>query len=52
MMEFRPAHTPMDPRRIRAIIGAARPMFTGIDWDGPHRRSGSARGRAPPMDCR
>ena len=33
MMEFRPAHTPMDPRRIRAIIGAARPMFTGIDWD-------------------
>ncbi|EMY34242.1 oxidoreductase [Arthrobacter crystallopoietes BAB-32] len=32
MMEFRSADAPLDPRRIQAIIGAARPMFTGIDW--------------------
>ncbi|MHB1171028.1 MAG: NAD(P)/FAD-dependent oxidoreductase [Lacisediminihabitans sp.] len=33
MMEFRPADAPMDPRRIRTIVEAARPMFTGVDWD-------------------
>ncbi|MEO6825686.1 MAG: FAD-binding oxidoreductase [Microbacteriaceae bacterium] len=33
MMEFRPADTPLDPRRVTAIINAARPMFTGIDWE-------------------
>ncbi|MGO4383118.1 NAD(P)/FAD-dependent oxidoreductase [Specibacter sp. RAF43] len=33
MMEFRDADAPLDPRRIKAIIDAAAPMFTGIDWD-------------------
>ena len=33
MMEFRPAEAPLDPRRIRAVVQAARPMFTGIDWE-------------------
>lgn len=33
MMEFRPAATPLDPRRITAVINAARPMFTGINWE-------------------
>lgn len=33
MMEFRPPSAPLDPRRIRAIINAARPMFAGVDWD-------------------
>ncbi|MGH3425143.1 MAG: NAD(P)/FAD-dependent oxidoreductase [Nocardioidaceae bacterium] len=33
MMEFRRADAPLDQRRIRAIIDAARPMFTGVDWD-------------------
>lgn len=32
MMEFRSADAPLDPRRIQAIIAAASPMFTGIDW--------------------
>lgn len=32
MMEFRHADAPLDPRRIRAVVDAARPMFTGIDW--------------------
>jgi len=32
MMEFRPPDAPLDPRRIRAIVDAAAPMFTGIDW--------------------
>ena len=32
MMEFRSAEAPLDPRRIRAVVNAARPMFTGIDW--------------------
>jgi D-amino-acid dehydrogenase len=32
MMEFRNVDAPLDPRRIRAIVDAARPMFTGIDW--------------------
>ncbi len=33
MMEFRPPSAPLDPRRIRAIINAARPMFAGVDWE-------------------
>lgn len=33
MMEFRKPGAPLDPRRIRAIVEAARPMLAGIDWD-------------------
>ncbi len=33
MMEFRPAGAPLDPGRVRAIIDAVRPMFTGVDWE-------------------
>lgn len=33
MMEFRSPEAPLDPRRIRTVIEAARPMLTGIDWD-------------------
>lgn len=33
MMEFRPPDAPLDPRRIDAIIDAAKPMLDGIDWD-------------------
>jgi D-amino-acid dehydrogenase len=32
MMEFRRPDAPLDPRRIRAIVDAAAPMLTGIDW--------------------
>ena len=32
MMEFRDADAPLDPRRIKAIVEAASPMFTGINW--------------------
>lgn len=32
MMEFRKPDAPLDPRRVRAIIEAARPMLRGIDW--------------------
>ena len=32
MMEFRKPAAPLDPRRIAAIIDAAAPMLTGIDW--------------------
>lgn len=32
-MEFRDADAPLEPRRIKAIIEAASPLFTGIDWD-------------------
>lgn len=32
MMEFRRPDAPLDPRRINAIVEAARPMFTGVDW--------------------
>ncbi|NUH36533.1 FAD-dependent oxidoreductase [Streptomyces samsunensis] len=32
MMELAPAERPVDPRRIRAIIAAARPLLRGIDW--------------------
>lgn len=33
MMEFKDADAPFDPRRVRAIIGAVRSMYQGIDWD-------------------
>lgn len=36
MMEFRSPDAPLDPRRVKAIVDAARPMFTGIDWDARH----------------
>lgn len=33
MMEFRNAEAPLDPRRIRAIAEAARPLLRGADLD-------------------
>ncbi|GAB94295.1 D-amino-acid dehydrogenase [Kineosphaera limosa] len=36
MMEFRSPEDPLDPRRVQAIIDAARPMLRGIDWDARH----------------
>ena len=33
MMEFKDADAPLDPRRIQAIVKAASPMFTGINWE-------------------
>lgn len=33
MMEFRRPDAPADPRRIRAVVDAARTMLTGIDWE-------------------
>lgn len=33
MMEFRKPDAALDPRRIKAIVDAARPMLTGVDWD-------------------
>lgn len=33
MMEFRKPGAPLDQRRIRAIIDAASPMLTGVDWE-------------------
>lgn len=33
MMEFRKPGAPLDPRRIKAIVDAATPMFTGVDWE-------------------
>ena len=33
MMEFRKPDAPLDPRRIKAIVDAARPMLTGVDWE-------------------
>ncbi|WP_287932770.1 FAD-dependent oxidoreductase [Arthrobacter sp.] len=33
MMEFRNVDAPLDPRRIKAIVEAASPMFTGINWE-------------------
>jgi len=33
MMEFRKPGAPLDPRRIAAIIDAAKPLLTGVDWD-------------------
>ncbi|MDT0212608.1 FAD-dependent oxidoreductase [Rothia sp. ARF10] len=36
MMEFRSPDDPLDPRRVKAIIDAATPMFTGVDWSQRH----------------
>lgn len=33
MMEFRPADAAPDPRRIRTMVEAARPLFDGVDWE-------------------
>ncbi len=33
MMEFQRPDAPLDPRRIKAIVGAAEPMFTGANFD-------------------
>jgi len=33
MMEFRKPNAPLDPRRVRAIVDAARPMLRGVDWE-------------------
>ena len=33
MMEFRRPDAPLDPRRIAAIVDAARPMLRGVDWE-------------------
>jgi D-amino-acid dehydrogenase len=33
MMEFRAPDAPLDPRRIRAIVEAARPLLRGVDLD-------------------
>lgn len=33
MMEFRAADAAPDPRRIRTMVEAARPLFDGVDWD-------------------
>src|SRR3546814_2741268 len=32
MMEFRSPDAPLDPRRIKAIVDAATPMLSGVDW--------------------
>ncbi|MGC0365577.1 D-amino-acid dehydrogenase [Rhodococcus sp. 27YEA15] len=32
MMEFRSPDAPLDQRRVQAIVDAAKPMLTGIDW--------------------
>ncbi|MFF3179898.1 NAD(P)/FAD-dependent oxidoreductase [Rhodococcus pyridinivorans] len=34
MMEFRSPDAPLDPRRIRAIVDATRPLLREVDWDG------------------
>ncbi|WP_460356989.1 NAD(P)/FAD-dependent oxidoreductase [Actinoallomurus acanthiterrae] len=33
MMEFTAPDRPLDPRRVRAVIAAARPMLRDVDWD-------------------
>ena len=33
MMEFRRPDAPLDPRRVAAIVDAARPMLRGVDWE-------------------
>ncbi|WP_214401112.1 NAD(P)/FAD-dependent oxidoreductase [Pseudonocardia lacus] len=33
MMEFRGPDDPLDPRRVRAVVEAARPFFTGLRLD-------------------
>lgn len=32
MMEFRSPEAPLDPRRVAAIVAAAEPMLTDVDW--------------------
>lgn len=34
MMEFRDADAPLDPRRIKAMVNAARTLLNGVDLDG------------------
>lgn len=36
MMEFRSPDEPLDQRRVKAIVDAARPMFSGVDWSRRH----------------
>ncbi|WP_148572338.1 NAD(P)/FAD-dependent oxidoreductase [Nocardioides caldifontis] len=36
MMEFRSPDAPLDPRRIDAIVGAVRPLLSGVDLDRRH----------------
>ncbi len=36
MMEFRRPDDPLDPQRVQAIVDAASPMFTGVDWSQRH----------------
>ena len=36
MMEFRSPDDPLDPRRVKAIVDAATPMFRGVDWSQRH----------------
>jgi len=33
MMEFRNVDAALDPRRIKTLVDAARPVFQGVDWD-------------------
>lgn len=33
MMEFRRPDAPLDPRRIRAIVDATRPLLRDVDWE-------------------
>jgi D-amino-acid dehydrogenase len=33
MMEFRRPEAALDPRRIKAIIDAARPRLSGVNWE-------------------
>lgn len=33
MMEFRHPDTPLDPRRVRAIVDATRPLLRDVDWE-------------------
>ncbi|EMQ97267.1 NAD(P)/FAD-dependent oxidoreductase [Paeniglutamicibacter gangotriensis] len=32
-MEFRDANHPLEPKRIEAIVAAAAPVYTGINWE-------------------
>ena len=36
MMEFRRPDDPLDPRRVTAIVDAAGPLFSGVDWSQRH----------------
>ncbi len=35
-MELRPAETPADPARIDALTASAKPLLSGVDWQGMH----------------